>query len=71
MLEQIEDAFENNGAWLNWLSRSWDKPERLDRIRALASDYAEISRDELIGMAADYLQPEASWRVTILPRDAE
>ena len=71
LLEQIEDAFENNGAWLNWLSRSWDKPERLDRIRALASDYAEISRDELIGMAADYLQPEASWRVTILPRDAE
>tara|TARA_R110001606_G_scaffold181555_4_gene328279 strand:- start:6139 stop:8976 length:2838 start_codon:yes stop_codon:yes gene_type:complete len=71
LLEQIEDAFENNGAWLNWLSQSWDKPERLDRIRALASDYAEISRDELIGMAADYLQPEASWRVTILPRDAE
>lgn len=71
VLEQIEDAFESNGAWLNWLSQSWDKPERLDRIRGLVSDYEDISRDELVELAASYLQPEASWRVTILPREAE
>tara|TARA_R110000868_G_scaffold2384_4_gene17634 strand:+ start:11363 stop:14227 length:2865 start_codon:yes stop_codon:yes gene_type:complete len=71
LLEQIEDAFESNGAWLNWLSQSWSKPQRLDRIRGLASDYESITRDELIELAATYLRPEASWRVTILPRESE
>lgn len=71
LLEQIEDAFENNGAWLNWLSQSWSRPERLDRIRGLAVDYNDITRDELVEMATDYLQPETSWRVTILPRETE
>lgn len=71
LLEQIEDAFENNAAWLNWLSQSWSKPARLDRIRGLAADYESISRDELIELAATYLQPQTSWRVTILPREAE
>lgn len=69
--EQIEDAFENNSSWLSWLSQSWDKPERLDRIRSLATDYGDISRDELVEIAAAYLQPETSWRVTILPRESE
>lgn len=71
LLEQIEAAFENNAAWLNWLSQSWSKPERLDRIRGLTADYESISRDELVALAASYLQPETSWRVTILPREAE
>ncbi|WP_339748036.1 insulinase family protein [uncultured Maricaulis sp.] len=71
LLEQVEDAFESNGAWLNWLSQSWSKPERLDRIRGLTADYQSITRDELVDMAATYLRPQASWRVTILPRETE
>ena len=71
LLEQIENAFENNGAWLSWLSQSWSKPQRLDRIRSLTTDYESITRDELIELAAAYLQPEPSWRVTILPRETE
>lgn len=71
LLEQIEDAFENNGAWMSWLAQSWTHPERLDRIRALTEDYESISREDLIALAEDYLQPENSWRVTILPRDGE
>ncbi|WP_417481863.1 M16 family metallopeptidase [Maricaulis sp.] len=71
LLEQIEEAFENNSAWLSWLSHSWDKPERLDRIRGLMADYSDISREELVEMAATYLRPETSWRVTILPRETE
>lgn len=71
ILEQIQDAFESNGAWLNWLSQSWDKPERLDRIRSLTADYQSITREELVAMAASYLQPQSSWRVTILPRETE
>ncbi|MEA1941259.1 MAG: insulinase family protein [Pseudomonadota bacterium] len=71
LLEQIEDAFENNGAWMSWLAQSWTHPERLDRIRALSEDYESISREDLVALAQEYLQPENSWRVTILPRDGE
>ena len=71
LLEQIEDAFENNGAWMSWLAQSWTHPERLDRIRALTEDYESITREDLVALAATYLQPETSWRVTILPREGE
>jgi zinc protease len=71
LLEQIEDAFESNGAWLNWLSQSWSKPQRLDRIRGLVSDYESITREELVELASTYLRSDTSWRVTILPRDSE
>lgn len=71
LLEQIENAFENNGAWMSWLSQSWSHPERLDRIRALTEDYESISREDLVALAAAYLQPDDSWRVTVLPREGE
>jgi len=71
LLEQIENAMENNGAWMSWLSQSWGNPDRLDRIRSLRNDYESVTRDELVELAAAYLSPERTWRVTILPRDAE
>ncbi|MED5548604.1 MAG: insulinase family protein [Pseudomonadota bacterium] len=71
LLEQIENAFENNGAWMSWLAQSWSHPDRLERIRALTADYESITREDLVALAETYLQPQDSWRVTILPRDGE
>ena len=71
LIEQIENAMENNGAWMSWLSQSWSHPQRLDRIRSLRGDYESVSREQLVDLAATYLSPERSWRVTILPRDTE
>ncbi|MHA6287625.1 M16 family metallopeptidase [Maricaulis sp. CAU 1757] len=71
ILEQIENAFENNGAWMSWLPLSWENPDELDRIRSLDSDFRDITREELVELAAEYLRPERSWRVTILSRNAE
>ncbi|OLF81188.1 hypothetical protein AWH62_00485 [Maricaulis sp. W15] len=71
MLEQIENAMENNAAWMSWLSQSWTHPERLDRIRTIRTDYEAVTQAQLVELAATYLSPERSWRVTILPRDAE
>ena len=62
---------ENNGAWMSWLSQSWSHPQRLDRIRSLRGDYESVSREQLVDLAATYLSPERSWRVTIVPRDTE
>jgi len=66
-LEQIEEAMENNGAWISWMARSWRDPSRLDRIRTVTSDYESITRDELVTLARTYLVREDSWRVSILP----
>ena len=71
LLEQIENAFENNGAWMSWLAQSWSHPDRLERIRALTADYESITREDIVALAETYLQPQDSWRVTILPRDGE
>lgn len=71
ILQQIENAFENNGAWMHWLAQSWDDPADLDRIRSLQADFESLSRDELVAVAAEYMQPGRAWRVTILPRNAE
>lgn len=69
LLEQIEEAQQRNAAWLSWVARSWQMPERLDRIRSIEADYNDISRDELVAMAQNYLVRENSWRVSILPNE--
>ncbi len=69
LLEQIEEAQQRNAGWLSWVARSWEMPERLDRIRSIEADYNDISRDELVAMAEAYLVRENSWRVSILPNE--
>jgi zinc protease len=71
LMEQIEERFEDNRWWTAWLSRSYAKPERLDRVRSLVSDYENITREELVALAETYLDADASWQVTILPQPAE
>lgn len=71
LLEQIEDAFQSNGAWTSWLSGSWRDPNRLERIRSLDSDYADVTIEEVTAAAQTYLQAENGWRVSIIAREAE
>jgi zinc protease len=69
LVEQIEEALQDNGAWMAWLSQSQAKPSRLDRIRSLQADYQDISIDEVRSLAQTYLQPDEVYRVTILPAE--
>jgi zinc protease len=71
LLEQIQNAFESNPAWLGWLSQSFEYPERLDRIRTIADDYSDITLEEIVSAARTYLIDETAYRVTILPASAE
>lgn len=71
LLEQIEDAMESNGTWLGWLDGSFDDPSRLENIRSITEDYRSITRDEIIEAARTWLDPEAEFRVTILPNEAQ
>ncbi|MBI1237300.1 MAG: insulinase family protein [Alphaproteobacteria bacterium] len=71
LLEQIQNAFESNPAWLGWLSQSFEYPERLDRIRTITDDYSDITLEEIVTAARTYLVDETAYRVTILPASAE
>ncbi|MEE2525651.1 insulinase family protein [Hyphobacterium sp. HN65] len=67
--EQIQNAFESNGVWMAWLTNSWEHPERLDRIRTITGDYSDISLEEIIAAAQEYLSPETAYRVSIVPNE--
>jgi zinc protease len=67
LIEQIQNAFESNGAWLSWLSNSWTYPERLDRVRTITEDYSDISLEEIVELAELYLVADAAYRVSIVP----
>lgn len=67
LVEQIQNAFENNIAWLSWLSNSWTHPERLDRIRTITEDYSDITLEEIVDLARLYLAADAAYRVSIVP----
>jgi len=69
ILEQIEKARERNGFWLQRLSRSQTRPEKLDEVRSLEADYQAVTREEVEALAREWLQPERAWRVSILPRE--
>jgi zinc protease len=66
ILEQIQDAREGNGYWLNVLSGSQEDPSRLDNARSLIADLEAITRDELVGVANTYLRDETAYRMTIV-----
>ena len=69
-MEAIEEARETNGFWLSNLARIQEQPDRLDELRTLESDYRDITIEEITALAAEYLQSERAYRVSILPRAA-
>ena len=70
VLERLSQSMESNPMWLGQISRSQTYPERLDRLRTAAEDYNAVTVEEITALAAEYLQPERAYRVSILPRDA-
>ncbi len=71
LLEQIETAQETNRWWLGALARSQEDPSRLDDIRTIEADYQAVTAGEIGTLAAEYLQPERAYRVTILPQGVD
>ncbi|MGP1273991.1 MAG: M16 family metallopeptidase [Caulobacterales bacterium] len=69
VLERLSQSMESNAMWLGQLSRSQTYPERLDRLRTAQEDYNAVTVEEITALAAEYLQPERAYRVSILPQD--
>lgn len=70
VLERLSQSMESNQMWLGQISRTQTRPERLDRLRTAMDDYNAVTVDEITALAAEYLQPERAYRVSILPRAA-
>lgn len=68
ILEELEELREDNRYWLAGLNQAQMMPETLDRMRSLEADYSVITREEVIAAARQYLDPEAAYRVSILPQ---
>jgi zinc protease len=71
VLEQIEESRERNPFWVNALSRSQSEPERLEDIRTTLARYEAVTVEDLTALAAEVLQPENAYRVSILPEGVE
>jgi zinc protease len=71
LIEQIQNAFESNSAWLGWLSQSFEYPERLDRIRTITDDYSDITLEEIVDVARTYLSEDTAYRVSIISANGE
>jgi zinc protease len=71
ILEQIEESRERNPFWVNALSRSQTEPQRLEDIRTAQARYEAVTVEDLAALAAEVLQPENAYRVSILPEGVE
>lgn len=71
ILERLEEGQESNGYWLANLSRSQTEPQRLDDLRTVQARYEAVTVADLSALAAEVLNPEAAYRVTILAEGAE
>lgn len=65
--ERIETSLENNGYWMNIISAAQFDPERLDRHRSRDEAYQNMTVEDLKPLAAKVFNPDAVYKVQILP----
>ncbi len=70
ILTSIRDTVRNNRYWLeSVLMGSSRHPQRLQWPESIQSDFAAVTGDELLALAARYLQAEKAAEVILLPED--
>ena len=70
ILEGLNESLERNAYWVNALARSQSDPEKLDDIRSVRARYEAVTVEDITALAADILDPDAAYRVTILAEGA-
>ncbi|WP_298911978.1 M16 family metallopeptidase [uncultured Algimonas sp.] len=66
-LEGIETSLENNDYWLGVIDEAQTRPETLDRHRTREAAYADMTAEDLSGLAEQILSPDRAVRVHVLP----
>jgi zinc protease len=68
ILTSLKETVRTNPYWLNAVIGSCQEfPQRLDWCRTRSSDFEGITKPEIDALAAKYLDPALSTRVTVLP----
>ncbi len=71
ILESLEESLERNAYWVNALARSQSDPDRLEDIRTVRARYEAVTVNDITALAAEVLDPDAAYRVTILAEGAD
>jgi len=68
ILTSLKESARTNGYWLNNVVGSCQEfPQRLDWCRTRFSDFQSITKAEVDALAAQYLDPARTCRITVLP----
>ena len=70
VLTLLRESARTNQYWLNAVIGSCQEfPQRLDWCRTRSSDFEAITKPEIDALAAQYLDPARTCRVTVLPAE--
>jgi len=67
-LENLETSLESNGLWMRILSQAQTDPEPVARFRTREATYQNMKAEDLIPVAKQVFQPNASIEIQILPK---
>ena len=72
IITALKESARTNPYWLNAVIGSCQEfPQRLDWCRTRTSDFEGITKAEIDALAAQYLDPARTFRVTVLPETKE
>ena len=71
ILEGMEEAKEDNGAWIGLIDEAQSLPGDLDRWRTDEAVYSAVTVDDLTALAGEYLTPDNALRISIVSENAE
>ena len=68
ILTNVRESARTNAYWIgSVVNKAQEKPEVLDWARSRQADFESISRAEVDALAREYLVPDRSFQVTVLP----
>lgn len=71
IVEAVQRGRNGNDYWVGNLSGLQTEPSRAPAIRTLVSDLERVTPEDLQAAARQYLTPERSWRLRVVPEPAQ
>ena len=68
-LEYLETSVENNGLWMNVLSRAQTDPEPVARFRTRDAAYQNMTVEDIKPVAKQVFNPANALEIQILPEE--
>ncbi len=70
ILERFEEEMERNAFWLyNAVAYAQSRPDELEHVRSVIPAYRDMTPDQVQAVARDYLIPERTAQILVLPQE--